>query len=164
MDNALIALIQAQAGREQLASQRYLSWALAANQMGYPGAQAWLESASPEELTHRDKWLTLLVDYADILPQAPEAPGFREQPASLLALFRAVLELENSVTGYIRAISRAAQKTEQEEVVAFCVWFLLEQISSVSEVQTIIRQLATAGDNQAAIYAIDALLAEAAKG
>lgn len=160
MNPELLELIAAQTGREQLASHTYKSLALWCAAAGFAGSQGFFEATAKEEIEHRDKQLAFLNDYCDSLPPVPAATEELLQPSTLLDAFIAALTLEIEVTAALRGISAKADELGAHEVEAFYVWFLNEQIDSVSTLRTIVRQLTFAGDNPAAVLAIDALIGE----
>lgn len=161
LNDTLIEMIQAQSAREALARHTYQSRSLWCALQGYDGAQAWFAMNAAEEGEHLAKWLQFAADYADVQIPLPTVLEAQEQPGSLLEAFQDTLALELSVTEAINAIAAAGDETAQE-LEAFCQWFLLEQIASVSEIRTIVRWLERAPD-AAGLFMADEKIGELAE-
>lgn len=160
MSPKLIQLIADQTGRELLAHHTYLSLGLWCASAGFEGAATWFQSQATEERGHMVKQLAFLNDYADVPPAVPSAMEERLQPVALADAFAASLALELQVTDALNQIAKTADEEGAQEVEAFFNWFLTEQISSVSQIRTILRRLQFAGNNPAAILAIDQSLGD----
>lgn len=130
----IAGLLLDQAGMESNASAAYLSLAMWCNENGYFGCQSLFEKSSKEEMEHRDKILEYLSDFAEV--------GYREVPAmkaqvwrdysSLLEVFKAVYNLEVTITKSVHALYSRVMSAEDWHTVSFLTWFLDEQRDAVA--------------------------------
>jgi len=143
-----------QLNAELYSSYLYLSMSAYASYKGLKGAASWFYVQVKEELFHVQK----VYDYIDsqgvqIILGAVEKPP--TEFGSIMDLFKAVLEHEQKVTGYINTLMSQAVAANDHATQAFLQWFVTEQTEEEKSCQEIIDKLKLAGDTGPGIFMID---------
>lgn len=159
----LIQLLVDECSREARAHWTYQALAEASALQSFDGCAKYFEGSSLEEFGHLRKFLRFLTDYGNVPVVMPPVQAVDVQSLSTpREWFTLALGLEIEVTRAINEIAAMASEQGQHEVRQFLDWFLAEQVSSVSEIQTIIRLLDRAWSDPAAIMAADERIGELA--
>ena len=121
-----LKLVQRQVGIEEFSSRVYLALANWCGFNGYKDAQGYYMSRAAEELTHRDKIFTFLLDCNYEVSMGPiPAP---EYPVTCLEdTITNALTHEKKVSASILEIMAMADEKEDENVEQFFLWFVGEQ-------------------------------------
>lgn len=159
LSDSMAGLLNAQVVREANASNAYKALAVWSGQAGYFGAAKWLNAASADETSHRDKVLQYLVDM-----DAPAITPATDEPqrvfAALADVFAFALQLERDITAYIQAIYKAAMIEGDYMTMEFLNWFVAEQRASLGELLDIMRIFQAYGADVAMIDTAIRMLAE----
>ncbi len=143
---------------EFYSSYLYLAMSSYASFKGLNGASNWLYIQAQEEILHVRK----MYDYIDshsahIVLEAIDKPP--AEFASLLALFKKVLEHEQLVTSLINKLMTQAVSEADHASEAFLQWFVTEQTEEEKNAADIIDRLKLAGDTGPGLFMIDNELA-----
>lgn len=150
--------VNRQINDEFQASYLYLSMAAFCEQQDFPGMGNWLRIQSEEEHGHAMKLFDLMNDWdGAVRLEAIAAPATSWE--SILAVFQEVHEHEQQVTRNINTVYGLALECKAFNVQAQLHWFLIEQVEEEKVARDLVAKLRRAGDNAAAVLAIDAELA-----
>ncbi len=139
----------------------YTNLALSASchEMKWHGAAHWFHQQFIQEHEHGMRVFEYIVEkHGKALVEAVQKPEV--QPGSLLECFQKAFEHEQVITRRINAIVGQAFEEKDFGTFEFMQWFLAEQRKEESSVDDIVDRLEMAGDNVAALLAIDERLLE----
>jgi len=143
-----------QIGHELFSSNLYLSMSAWAEDANLPGFGKWLRAQAEEERTHAMKFFDYVLDQGE----KPVIPAF-EKPAdkfaSILDVFRQVLEHEKKVTALIHKLQALAVKENDWATQAELAWFIKEQVEEEKNASLLVAHLEMVGDKSAAILNLD---------
>jgi len=142
---------------EMESSYIYLAMAAYAQAQNHPGAARWLHAQSREELAHAMKFYGYIHDRGgrvtlQVIPQPPVEFG------TLVDLFDAVLEHEQTITGRVHSLYELALAEKDYASLPLLQWFLSEQVEEEKSAEDVLRMVRVAGLSGQALLFVDAEL------
>lgn len=146
----------AQMIQEHLSASIYHNIAAAFAKVGLQGFRAYFMKQADEEREHAEKLAGFVMDrqgnaYLGAIPASP-APTSYLKP---LDAFASAYEHEQKVTAMIQALYDAAVKDRDYGAQEFLDWFAHEQVQEELQAFTWMSKVGLAGENAAAILALD---------
>ncbi len=132
----------------------YLSMSACADALGYEGVANWLKIQSLEEFSHADKFFSYISERGGrvLLGQINEPP---QEWDNIPAIFDAVLEHEQKVTGMINDLFDVAIEEKDHAAKIFLQWFIEEQVEEEDTVGAIINKIKLAGNHAGSMLMMD---------
>lgn len=146
LSKAMVAALNNQIHVELESSYIYLAMAAFAEATNYPGVARWLRAQAQEEMAHALKFYDYVHDRGGrvLLQAIPQPPA---DFGSLVGLFDAVLEHEQTITGRIHRLYELAMAEKDYGSIPLLQWFLTEQVEEEKTAENVLRMLRLAGDN-----------------
>ncbi|MGD8563224.1 MAG: ferritin [Desulfarculaceae bacterium] len=153
----------AQAFNQQINAELYSSYLYMAMASWFedkqmPGSAHWMKTQAQEEMTHALKFYGYVNERGGrVLMEAIAGPP--NEWASPLAVFQAVLEHEQKVTGLINGLMDLAVTEKDHASQSFLKWFIDEQVEEEASVNEILGKLQMVDQAPGGIYMLDKELA-----
>lgn len=164
IDTAVLSALNAQITQERQNAATYLALANRAGALNLTGVEKFMRAASAEELTHAQTLIEYVIDRGaeplTALVNAvilPPALGLLAEP---LALFGAALSAEVANTHALELVRDTATTASDWRTSDLLIPLLAEQTASERELSEYVARLGAAGQDAAAVLAIDAQLAD----
>lgn len=158
MNNKVAEALNAQINKEFYSAYLYLSMDQYFEDQNLPGIANWMYQQFLEEQFHAKKMLKYLNSRgAKVELEAIEKPTV--DWSSTMAVFKNVLEHEESITASINNISSLAVDEKDFATMNFLQWFINEQIEEEENANNLIKQLELIGDNGYGLLMLDKELA-----
>jgi ferritin len=146
--------INEQINAEMYSAYLYLSMESYFRSLDLSGFANWMRVQVQEELVHAMK----MYDFVDarggrIILKSIEAP--QTEWKSPLAVFEAVYEHEQKVTGLINDLVNLAVKEKDHATNAFLQWFVNEQVEEEASADKIVQQMRMIGDAPGGLFMLD---------
>jgi ferritin len=154
LSTEIITAINAEIAREQTASNTYRAMAMWAKGQGYFGTEHWAAEASNEEIQHRDKFQSYLVDLG-ATATTPTGDAVPVAWADLPGAFDAALALEKTVTAAIQGIYGQAMAEGDFLTAIFLHWFIAEQATGMAQIMDVQKLFRTFGMQGASLALVD---------
>ncbi|HYF91839.1 MAG TPA: ferritin [Symbiobacteriaceae bacterium] len=157
LSTAMEAALNHQINVEMESSYIYLAMAAYAEAQDHPGAAGWLRAQSREELAHAMKFYEYIhARGGRVLLQAiPQPPA---EFGTLVDLFDAVLEHEQTITGRVHRLYELALAEKDYASFPLLQWFLAEQVEEEKAAEDVLRMVRAAGLSGQALLFVDAEL------
>ena len=164
IDQTVLAALNAQITKERQNAATYLALANRAGALNLTGVEKFMRQASAEELTHAQILIEYVIDRGaepiTALVNAVILPPALPMIAEPLALFGAALSAEVANTNALEVLRNAAATANDWRTSVVLIPMLAEQTASERELSEYVARLGAAGNDAAAVLAIDAQLAE----
>lgn len=143
-----------QLNKEFYSAYLYLAMSAHCHQMDLNGAAHWFMIQYQEEVDHGTKIFNYLIDQgSDIeLNKITKPP---KKFGSLIETFKASLEHEQKMTGFLNDLSDQALKEKDHATYNLLQWFVTEQVEEEATVNEIISKLKIVGDDGYGLLMID---------
>ena len=158
MDANVEAAMNRHINRELFSSYLYLSMAAWCEAEGLRGFSHWMRLQSVEENVHVMKFFDFVLDRGGRVEFLELAAPQREWE-SPLDVFKAALEHEREVSGYINELMDAVIDARDHAANVFLQWFVQEQVEEEASVADIVSRLELVGEDGRGILLIDQELA-----
>ena len=158
MDANVEAAMNRHINRELFSSYLYLSMAAWCEAEGLRGFSHWMRLQSVEENVHVMKFFDFVLDRGGRVEFLELAAPQRERE-SPLDVFKAALEHEREVSGYINELMDAVIDARDHAANVFLQWFVQEQVEEEASVADIVSRLELVGEDGRGILLIDQELA-----
>jgi ferritin len=143
-----------QLNAELYSSCLYLSMSAHFESVNLRGFARWVRVQAEEERTHAAKFFDYIVERgARVLMTAIAAPP--AQWDSPLAVFKAVYEHEQKVTGLINDLVNLAEKEKDHATRAFLQWFVTEQVEEEASANEVVQKLTLIGESAGGLFVFD---------
>lgn len=162
LDSRLQTALQAQVTAEAQNARAYLGLCYSLEALRLFGLAAFMERSAAEELEHSRKFALFLNDRSTLTTQA-DALTACVAPSTAVEIFSAAAQLEAENTARIWDLRELAEEIEDSDAEVFLHWFIAEQRLSEAELDDYVIQLRAAGDNYAALLALDERIGEVKK-
>lgn len=156
-DAQIVTRLNEQAAREAKAAHFYMDGANWCAYNGYLGSARFCEASAQEEWTHFWLFEHLVRDIYQVEPAIPAVPEMKRPYGSLLEFFQQVLELEQTVTESLEALTEETRPRIHAELVPM----LHGQNEGESQLTDFIRMLERAGEDPSAIFMVDKVIRKA---
>jgi ferritin len=154
LDSSLEKYFQEQMNRERLNAATYDHIAGIMETIPWDGFAKWCRKAAAEEFEHYRKFNDFLVD-RNCTPKVVSTPEPSSPSFTLPAMFAAIMKLETENTTCIEELVTYTKNAGDEDAENWLIWALEEQRNAEREIKDIINQIKLAGDNYAALLALD---------
>lgn len=146
VSGTLLAKFNEQINREFNSSYLYLSMALYAESINFPGFAKWLTVQSQEEWGHAMKMVTFLQDrgVTPTLSAVAAPPADFKSPVNI---FREVLKHEKYITENLNALYETALAEKDYPAQFLLQWFITEQVEEEKTATDILALLEMAGEH-----------------
>jgi len=146
--------LNGQVNAEYYSAYLYLSMSSYFDSIGLPGCANWMKIQFQEEWMHGSKIYDFVIERGGrMILQAIDQPASSwESPR---AVFAAVLEHEQKVTGLINDLANLAQDERDHATSIFLQWFISEQVEEEATAGGILDKMKLIGDNTAALLTMD---------
>ena len=148
-----------QLNREFNNANLYLTIAIDCEQAGWFGAQHYFMKQFEEEQGHAFKMIEYLQDQ-QMRPVIAPLPVEQSEWPDFKSVFEASLAREKRTTQEIKNILSIAQNEQDYASHEFFEWFIKEQVDEERQFYDILRQIALANGDTAALFEIDEQLGE----
>lgn len=158
MNQEVLQLLNEQVNLELASAYLYYDMSTAMKSQNVNGFAHWLALQAHEEIEHAEKFIHFLLE----LGQEPELKTIAlERPSdrSPLALAKATLAHEKTVTESILNLRKAALEAGEQAVEIFLQRFVSEQVEEESNARDVLDLIQLAGDDASAKLRVDAILA-----
>lgn len=132
----------------------YRQLAIDMDLMDLPGLAGWFKAQAEEELEHRDKFITHMVDRGS-RPVFQAIPAQGLEITTVLEAFEASLAHEVKVSEAIRDLYRLALETGDIDSLPLLNWFVDEQVEEEATVGGIIGRIKRVGGDGSGLLALD---------
>ncbi len=148
-----------QVNAEFFSAYLYLSMSAHFESKGLPGMAHWMRMQFEEEQIHALKIYDFINERnGTVILTEIEAP--KTQWGSVLEVFEYTYEHEQKVTGLINNLVSLAYEEKDHATASFLQWFVDEQVEEESNASQIVDQLKMVGEDGAALFLLDAQLAQ----
>ena len=158
LSEKLTQALNDQVNAEYYSAYLYHSMSACMESAALKGAANWLFVQAKEEMAHGINIYQYVLDRgaAPILTAIPKPP---ESFADIKAIFEAVLEHEQKVTGLINALASLALREDDHACYQFIMWYVNEQVEEESNASDILSKIQLIGDDSGLLLTLDAELA-----
>lgn len=151
------ALIE-QLNKEYHSAYIYLGMSAYCSKQGFNGAASWFIIQYQEEVAHGMKLFKYLEDQ-NVEITLPSIEAVKVEYPSLLEVFEASLNHEQTMTKNLNNLSDLAMKQKDHATYNLLQWYVTEQVEEEATVQGIIDHIKLVGDNGYGLFTIDKDLA-----
>ncbi len=143
-----------QINAELYSSYLYLAMSAHCSEQNLEGFAHWMAMQAQEEMAHAMKFYGFINERGgrNILKAIEAPPVSWDSP---LAVFEAVLEHEQKVTGLINNLVDLAITEKDHATNIFLQWFVTEQVEEEASVNSVLQKLRLMGDNTSSLFMID---------
>lgn len=156
-DAQIVTLLTEQAAREAKAAHFYMDGANWCAFNGYLGSAKFCEASAQEEWSHFWLFDHYIRDIYQVQPAIPAIPEMKRPYGSLLEFFVQVLELEQTVTESLEALTEETRPRLFAELVPM----LQGQNEGERQLTDFIRLLQLAGEDSSALLLVDKTIGKA---
>ncbi|MBN1513535.1 MAG: ferritin [Phycisphaerae bacterium] len=154
IDKKVEAAFNEQINAEMYSAYLYLAMSAWSQEQNLPGFGGWMQAQAMEEMTHAMKLYHHIIERGGrVVLGAIDKPPIGW--ASPLAMFEAVLEHEQKVTGLINGLVDVAEAQKDRAAGIFLQWFVTEQVEEEASADAVIQQLKMMGDAPHALFMMD---------
>jgi ferritin len=159
LSEKILRSLNKQMNEELFNSMTYFAMSSHANYMGFFGVESWLKAQALQELEHMRRFASYIND-ANYVLQVSTMTAPINLFDSLMDIFTAALEREEVTTRNCNDIRALAKEERDQNTEVFMDWFVNEQTEELAWANEYIAMLKVAGDNPAALFYFDNVLAE----
>lgn len=147
----VVKLLERQVIREQISSDLYIFLSSWAHQNDFIGLSEFLHKRGMDELSHRNKFIDFLNNYArgisfENLAGSDDGFADRSEPDSVAELLDKILAHEEKITASVKEIANSAFANSEPVVFAWLDWVLKEQLEEIQSLQDIISRYSISAD------------------
>lgn len=143
-----------QLGVELASAYAYLAMSAHCEERNLPGFGHWLRTQWQEEIDHAMKFYSFIIDRGgDVHFEALDVP--RSDYATILEVFEAALENEESVTAAIHDLYTLSSEERDYATQAFLNWFVSEQVEEEKIVTEVVDAIRRVGEGGEALFLLD---------
>lgn len=143
-----------QIGMEYGAAYTYLAMSAYFDAQNLPGFAHWMRVQYKEEIEHAERFFDHLLERGKKV-QLPAVSKPAADFKSPLDVVKRALANEHKVTASINKLYELAQKEKDYPAQLMLHWFIDEQVEEEASFEVLVGKLEMAGDNGAALLAID---------
>lgn len=163
LSNKMVEAINQQITNELHAAYQYLALVAWFEDANLDGFAHWMRVQHAEEQAHALKFFNFLLDHdAPVKLGAIAAP--RGDYTDPIAVFKAVLQQEEQVTGQVFDLYELAMSEKAWSAKVMLEWFISEQVEEEKIARTVLERLEMIGDNKAALLVLDQEMAGRSEG
>lgn len=151
---SLVDAYNEQINLELTSAYAYLGMATWCDAREFTGCARWLRAQADEENAHALRFLRFLLD-RDVEPTLSDIRATRATYDSVLRVFEAALEHEQTVTAAIGRLYGLATDESDYASLPLLNWFTREQVEEEATVRQIVAELQRVGDDSAALTMLD---------
>jgi ferritin len=146
--------LNGQINAEMYSSYLYLSMEAYFESISLNGFANWMRVQTQEELTHAMKFYGFINERGGrvALAAIDAPPGEWDSP---LAVFEAVYEHEQKVTGLINDLVDLSQSERDHATYNFLQWFVAEQVEEEDNASTLVDEIKLVSDSQGGLFLLD---------
>lgn len=148
------AALNKQLGFELASAYAYLAMSAHCEERNLPGFGHWLRTQWQEEIEHAMKFYSFIIDRGgDVHFEALDKP--RTDYSTILEVFEAALENEESVTAAIHDLYTLSAAERDYATQAFLNWFVSEQVEEEKVVTEVVDAIRRVGEGGEALFLLD---------